>query len=125
MDDEFSEMKMTQQVEALRDTSLVARNGWVVEVDRMNVFIDLPVNGTEYRLKVNFDNYPQQAPSYQFEGEWPSQARGIRSNKGICIDGTRECYTNYNHDEREDNWDPEVYDLPSVVHKIHRLIRRS
>lgn len=125
MDDELSKTKMEQQVEQLRDITLVARNGWEVEVDGMDVFIELPVNGTEYTLKVNFDNYPQQPPSYQFEGEWPNQARGISQDKGICIDGTRECYTDYNHDEREDNWDPEIYDLPSMVHKIHRLIRRS
>jgi len=125
MDDELSRTKMEQQIEQLRETSLAAQNGWELDVEDMDVFIDLPVNGKEYRLKVNFDNYPQQAPSYQFEGEWPDQARGIRQDKGICIDGTRECYTNYNHDEREDDWDPEVYDLPSMVQKIYRLIRRS
>lgn len=125
MDDELSRTKMEQQVDQLRSTSLSDRHGWEVEVDEMDVLIELPVNGTEYTLSVNFDNYPQQAPSYQFVGEWPDQARGIRSDKGICIDGTRECYTDYNHDEREDDWDPDVYDLPSMVHKIHRLIRRS
>lgn len=123
MDEELSRAKMEEQVELLRATSLVDRNGWEVDVDGMDVFIELPVDGTEYTLKVNFDRYPQQAPSYQFEGEWPDDARGIRQDKGICIDGTRECYTDYNHDEREDDWDPEVYDLPSMVQKICRLIR--
>lgn len=125
MDEELAQAKMGEQVERLRATSLVDRNGWAVEVDGMDVFIDLPGDGTTYTLKVNFDRYPQQAPSYQFDGEWPDNARGIRQDKGICIDGTRECYTNYNHDEREDDWDPEVYDLPSMVQKIHRLIRES
>lgn len=116
---------MEAQVEQLEETSLVSQHGWDLDVGGMNLFVDMRVNGSEYRLKVNFDNYPQQAPSYQFVGEWPDHARGIRQDKGICIDGTRECYTNYNHDEREDGWDPEVYDLPSMVQKIHRLIRES
>ena len=32
MDDELSRTKMEQQVERLDETSLVARNGWAVEV---------------------------------------------------------------------------------------------
>jgi len=123
MDDELSKAKMADQVERLEATSLIERNGWPIEVDGMDVFIDMRVDDTVYVLKVNFDKFPQQAPSYQFDGEWPDQTHGIRSDKGICIDGTRECYTNYNHDEREDDWDPEKYDLASMVHKIHGMIR--
>jgi len=123
MDDELSKAKMSDQVDRLEATSLVDRNGWTVRVDGMDVSIDMTVDGTEYSLKVNFDNFPQQAPSYQFDGEWPNHVRGIDSNKGICIDGTRECYTNYNHNERADDWDPEKYDLPSMVHKIYGMVR--
>lgn len=127
MDEELSRKKMMSQVESLRESPLYERVGLEVEVNDFDVFIQMPMpDETLYELKVNFDNHPQQAPSYRFIDDWPNNARGIDENRGgICIDGTRECYNEYSHDEREDDWDPEKYDLVTMVHKIYGLVRRG
>ena len=125
MDEELSKTKMQKQVDNLESSPLPDQYGWELEADGFDLFVTLPCpkDGTAYELKVNFDNFPQQAPSYQFTENWPN-CPNINEDKGICIDGTRECYTAFNHDERREDWDPDRFDLTTTLQKIYHLMRK-
>lgn len=125
MDDEISQDLMMEQVEDLRSSPLPERHGWVVEVDGFDLFVTMPSpkNGKEFELKVNFHDFPNTPPSYQFNGQWPNSS-DINEDKGVCIHGTREFYNEFGHDERRSEWDHETYTLTLTLHKIHHLMRK-
>lgn len=125
MDDELSKELMMEQVEALRASPLPERRGWTVEVDGFDVSVSIPSpkDDEKYVVVVNFDDFPEQPPSYQFDGEWPN-CPDIKPNKGVCIHGTREFYNEFGHDERRSEWDHETYTLTLTLEKIQHLMRK-
>lgn len=125
MDDKVSKKKMDSQIEELKNSSLPDEYGWELKKDGLNLFVDIPSpkNGKQFTLKVNFEDFPQQPPSYLFVDGWP-EATDIREDKGICILGTREFFTEFGHEDREDSWDFKQHTLVNTLHKIYRLMGR-
>ena len=125
MDDELSRELMMEQVEQLRESSLPERHGWVIAVDGADVSVTMPCpnDGTEYEMQVNFDDFPEKPPSYQFNGQWPNSS-DIKPDKGICIHGTREFYNEFGHGDRRSEWDHETYTLTWTLQSIYHLMRQ-
>ena len=111
-------------VEELHSSPLLDRLGWETEADRLRLVVTMPSpkNGEVYELHVNFDDFPEQPPSYLFNGDWPNSP-DIRQNKGICIRGTREFYNEFGHSKHQSEWDHEKYNLTLTLQKIHHLMR--
>lgn len=124
MDEELSKKKMQEQTEQLLGSPLIERHGWSVETEELTLTVTMPSPKTdeEFTLVVDFDNFPQEPPSYQFDGDWPDSP-DIQEDKGVCIPGTREFYTAFNHGDRKSEWDHEKYSLTVTLHKIFHLMR--
>lgn len=124
MDTELSKRKMKEQIGLLEDSGLLDAYGWSYTVEGWDVRVTMPSpsDGSRYTMVVNFEGFPQKPPSYKFENDWPPAPK-IKANKGICIDGTRECYDEFGHPDRRADFDPSKHTLPFTLQRIYYLMR--
>ncbi|MCI0724485.1 MAG: hypothetical protein L0338_36805 [Acidobacteria bacterium] len=81
---------------------------------------------SQYLLRITFENFPDEAPSYvpvnsetrQPRGDaWPSMSAYKPDWPGFCLNGTREFYKQ-GHPDRQSQWSPETFPVARVLQEI-------
>ncbi len=87
MDVEITRSKMAKQVEAARSSAMAGVLGWGFEIEDLTVYVGMsPRQGDKksFSLRVAFDGFPRQAPSYVFvdqdsrepsDSSWPPNVK--------------------------------------------------
>jgi len=124
------------EIHSIINSKICKAYGWEFDVhlDNFLAYVKMSPRSkkeTKYLLRISFDDYPQQAPSYVFvdletkaeeEKAWPPKIKHSEPPSGICIPGTREFYKNI-HKTGYD-WDYSKQTLFRTLQNIQILIDR-
>ena len=137
MDEETVKAKMVAELDRLQQSRLATVFGWRICVDGLNAFLTMSPRmrrEPKYLLKVNFEDFPRQAPSCVFvdpktrlpgPDAWPRKVKHGQQPDGICVAGTRECHAHYHKNEAQYVWDPTTWTLLETLSEIHRLLEKG
>ena len=137
MDKETVRTKMVAELDLARSSRLADAFGWTFEVDQLDVFVKMSPRRKRDQacmLKVNFDDFPRQAPSYVFVDletrtttvqAWPPGIKHGSQPDGICVAGTRECHAHYHKNDAKYAWEATKWQFLSTLHDIHRLMEKG
>ena len=137
MDPETVTAKMREQVDQAQASAMYRAFGWQFEIDDLRVYITVTHRRAphlSYLLRVSFEDFPQQAPSYVFvdqktkemtENAWPCGVKLNDSLPGICTPGTREFHSKYHRTDAQYPWDPGRYPFLDTLSRIHQLMEKE
>ena len=137
MDEATVRAKMTEEIDRVRRSSLAVAFGWTLDVDGLDAFVVMSPRRQRDRiflLKMNFDDFPRQAPSCIFVDvetrspsaeAWPPKVKHEQQPDGICIAGTRECHAHYHENDSACAWDPAKWPLLPTLTEIHRFMEKG
>ena len=137
MDQATSSAKMAVEIDRVRSSHLMAVFGWNIAVDELDAFVKMATRKRpekEFLLRINFEDFPRQAPSYVFvdpktrapkADAWPPGVKHGATPDGICIAGTRECHSHYHRNDAQYAWDASERTVLSTLTEIHRLMEKG
>ncbi|MDE0334462.1 MAG: hypothetical protein OXI64_05840 [Defluviicoccus sp.] len=137
MDEATVKAKMAAALECVQRSRLAEAFGWAIDVSGLDAFVSMsPRKHREraYLLKVNFDDFPRQPPSFVFvdaetrsisSEAWPPKVKHGQQPDGICVAGTRECHAHYHKNEAQYVWDPKKWSLLYTLAEINRLMEKG
>ncbi len=139
MDQEITEAKLKEQVEAVFELqSIINYYRWEIITDGLTVYVTMyPQNASNkrYLARFTYDDYPQRAPTFTFidsetkrEGVefWPKHgafnSAVSRKPPQLCIAGIREFHEGLH---KEFPWIPEKYPLGRVLESIQAELTKG
>ena len=137
MDEATVRAKMDTEIDRVRCSKLAVAFGWTIDVNGLDAFVLMSPRREHkqvYLLKVNFDDFPRQAPSCIFVDvqtrspsteAWPPMVKHGQQPDGICVAGTRECHAHYHKNDAEYAWDAAKWPLISTLAEIHRFMEEG
>ena len=111
MDEATVKAKIAAEIDRVLCSKLPVAFGWTIDINELDAFVTMSPRGKseqDYLLKVNFDDFPRQAPSFIFVDvqtrspcleAWPLGVKHGGQPDGICVAGTRECHSHYHKNE--------------------------
>ena len=137
MDKATVRAKMAVEIDRVLSSKLSVALGWTIDVNEFDAYIAMTPRGKPgqaYLMKVNFDDFPRQAPSCIFVDvqtrspcpeAWPLGVKHGGQPDGICVAGTRECHSHYHKNEAAYVWDAGKWPLKSTLVDIHQLMEKG
>lgn len=138
MDLQTVKEKFKYEVDSIKNSTICKILGWEIEIclDEFLVYVSMSPRKSKdkkYLLRINFDDYPQQAPSYVFvdrdtrqekQEVWPQGIRHQGPPPGICTPGTREFHKHLHANEPAYQWDASKYKVVNTLMQIQILMDR-
>ena len=128
MDPATSQSMMQEQLDELLGSGFCKTCNWKLQVDGLVVSIAISPRqnrDTSFTLFVDFNEFPRRAPSYNFNGDWPSEVKHGAKPPGICTPGTREFYEHYHKNDKQYPWDHNKQTVLMTEAEIQRMMEKN